>query len=179
MDLQYARLDAAAFALRASLELRARACAEHPAGNAVHELQAACCKHLWLLTVECKACTLHTQISARSAQVVAGFALMQYGAQHAVLQGMCIGIERSPADGLWMLCSRSSTSALEAYLATLNAWAESAKSRGHALSFKALVKCNELSLCSASGVGAFISQDAVHTTRDSLSPGSRCPLQTK
>ena len=37
--------------------------------------------------------------------------------------------KRSPAHGLWMLCSRSSTSALEAYLAALNAWAVSAKTK--------------------------------------------------
>ena len=77
VDLQYARLDTAAFALCASLKLRARACAKHSARNAVHELQAACCKHLWLLTVRCKACTLRSQICAISGQIVAGFTVTQ------------------------------------------------------------------------------------------------------
>ena len=75
MDPQYARLDAIAFALRRCLELRARACAEHSAGNAVHELQAARCKHLWVLTVKRMACTLYTQISAKSVLTIAGSAL--------------------------------------------------------------------------------------------------------
>ena len=177
MDLQYARLDATASALRASLELRARAYTEHSARNAVHELQAASCKHLWLLTMERKACTLHAHHS-REGSGCWSFAQMQKGALHAVLQSMT-HVGWSPADGLWMMCSRSSTSALEAYLASLNARAVSARTDQACLIIYVLIRCKCIEPVSVSEAIAFFSQDAIHTKRKTSTSSQPLPTPNK